>query len=676
MDHRSVVGSKKLRADIQGMRAIAVALVLLFHFDGKIKGGYLGVDMFFVISGFVIAQSTIREIEETGTFDWKGFLRRRVRRLLPGAAVVLVATSVAALIFLSPFGPQQETARMVVGAATYSTNFLLMPRGYFAIKSGSNPLLHFWSLAVEEQFYFVWPFITLALLQLRRRLGRAFFQSLLTSLFVILIVASCLLYYLLLGKSESVEHFSVFNFLRERNISLQNFGFYSPLTRAWEFLAGVIGFLVVRKNIYIANSFWSGFTWVIGAVSTIFAVTSIASLVSDPTGIDTASHPLPTMLCVLGTTSMLVSGASFKLSHKILDNLVFGKIGDWSYSIYLWHWPIWAFTTRVWTANWILIIFIIAASTGFGAVQYQFFEDSVRKQKIWKKTPSLGLVASLTTGAVVVAACFSWLTPIIAMQIAGRTSGESALHIIEKQCPNEEISIGNARSCVYSNPEGEKTAVLVGDSMAKSLSDGFTSAAENLEMKSFVFSMPGCAFLREDSPVMRNETCSPWRENVFDAIRFLKPDVLVIANLSSLYLDILQQTNTPESSVDIWVQELSATINASSLQVKALLLVQPPPKFQKDVKYDISLLRPIGEPESTTEVIARRAKENAIEQTLVVRKEAHLKVLNFDDVFCAASTCSQVIEGQLMFEDGDHLTPQGSLLLVGRIEEAIRQIEP
>ena len=136
MNHSSDFSKSNLRADIQGLRAIAVALVLLFHFGAITEGGYLGVDMFFVISGFVITQSTIREIRETSTFSWRNFLKRRVRRLLPGAAVVLAFTAVAALIFFSPFGPQQETARMIVGAATYSTNFLLMPRGYFAIESG------------------------------------------------------------------------------------------------------------------------------------------------------------------------------------------------------------------------------------------------------------------------------------------------------------------------------------------------------------------------------------------------------------------------------------------------------------------------------------------------------------------------------------------------------------
>jgi peptidoglycan/LPS O-acetylase OafA/YrhL len=152
-----VTKSSSYRADIQGLRAIAVLLVLLFHFETRLKGGYLGVDMFFVISGFVIASSTLREIDNTNTFSWRAFLHRRIRRLLPGTAVVACATALLAMLLLSPFGPQKETAKMLLGAATYTSNFMLMPQSYFSLDPKANPLLHMWSLAVEEQFYFVWP---------------------------------------------------------------------------------------------------------------------------------------------------------------------------------------------------------------------------------------------------------------------------------------------------------------------------------------------------------------------------------------------------------------------------------------------------------------------------------------------------------------------------------------
>jgi len=577
------------------------------------------------------------EIRESSTFDWMNFLKRRVRRLLPGAAVVLAFSAIGALIFLSPFGPQQETARMIVGAATYSTNFLLMPRGYFAIGSGSNPLLHFWSLAVEEQFYAVWPFAVLLFIALKRRISATVFHLSLSLTLISVISISCLLYYLLVEKTASIDHYSVFDSLKQRNVSLENFGFYSPFTRAWEFLAGVLGSFIVSKSKDTSTS-----------------------------------HALPTLLCVLGTTSLLVSGTNLRISQKVLGTKVFRSIGDWSYSIYLWHWPLWAFATRLVGPGWLMAILVSVISVGVGAIQFSLFENPVRLKKIWRKVPSLGLVASMITGSVVVAACYSWLVPKIALQIAGRVTGDSALHIVEKPCVGNSITVGNARSCIYSNPEGERTAVLVGDSMAKSLSDGFAKASENLGMKSAVFSLAGCAFLLENSPIVSNDTCASWRANVFDAIQFLQPDVVVIANLSSLYIDILNQTSNPQESMDFWASELGATLNSTMGETSGVLLVQPPPRFAKDVRYEISLIKPIGEPEERSEVQIRRSSVNLLEQMTIAADDLRIQVLNFDDIFCGQNTCTQVVEGQLMYEDFDHLTPQGSLLLVGKLEEKIK----
>lgn len=662
------------RADIQGLRAVAVALVLFFHFGDLLKGGYLGVDMFFVISGFVITQSTIREIHESSTFNWKNFLKRRVRRLLPGAAVVLVFSAIAALILLSPLGPQQETARMVVGATTYSTNFLLMPRGYFAIESGANPLLHFWSLAVEEQFYAVWPFAVLLFVAIKQRISRTTFQLFLSLSVIAVTATSCLLYYLLIEKTASIDHFSVFYSLKERNITLENFGFYSPFTRAWEFLAGVMGAFIVSNRKKTSANFWSGFTWVVGAASVAFSVLVVGSLDGDRLSMESTLYAFPTLLCVMGTSLLLVSGTSLRVSKKVLGSTAFRSIGDWSYSIYLWHWPLWVFATRLWSESWIIVLLVSVISVAAGALQFSLFENPVRTRKIWQRVPSIGLVASLLTGAIFIAACYSWLVPKIAIQIAGQTIGDSALHIVERKCEGESIAIGFARSCIYSNPEGEKTVILIGDSMAKSLSDGFANAAKNLGAKSAVFFMPGCAYLHEGSPVMSNETCTAWRANVFDAIQFLHPDVVVIANLSSLYIDALNQTNNYQDAINIWGDELNTTFNDVLSEAKGILLVQPPPKFVKNVKYDISLIEPIGLPEKRGDVESRRLRENTIETKIVGERNSDIQILNFDHIFCNEKTCSQVIKNQLMFEDSDHLTPQGSLLLVDHLEKALKQL--
>jgi hypothetical protein len=124
--------------------------------------------------------------------------------------------------------------------------------------------------------------------------------------------------------------------------------------------------------------------------------------------------------------------------------------------------------------------------------------------------------------------------------------------------------------------------------------------------------------------------------------------------------------------MDVWASELGATLNSIMGETSGVLLVQPPPRFAKDVRYEISLIKPIGEPEERSEVQIRRSSVNLLEQMTIAADDLRIQVLNFDDIFCGQNTCTQVVEGQLMYEDFDHLTPQGSLLLAGKLEEKIK----
>src|SRR5450432_1884130 len=202
--------SDRYRPDIDGLRAIAVMLVVNFHaFPAVMPGGYIGVDIFFVISGFLITGIIVRELEQQ-RFSLLGFYIRRIRRIFPALIVVLCATLVLGWLWLLPAAYAQLSADVFASAAFFSNIALLLQSGYFDIESGKKPLLHLWSLGIEEQFYLFWPLILLLIARLRLSIPVAA---------SIIGVASFVLNVALIGSNPVAT-------------------FYLPFTRAWELLAG------------------------------------------------------------------------------------------------------------------------------------------------------------------------------------------------------------------------------------------------------------------------------------------------------------------------------------------------------------------------------------------------------------------------------------------------------
>jgi len=665
------VNLRSFRPDVQGLRAIAVLLVLVFHFETPIQGGYLGVDMFFVISGFVIASSTLREIDRTQSFSWKSFLRRRVRRLLPGVAVVSVLVTAISVLLLSPFGPQQTTSQMVVGAATYTSNFMLMSRNYFALDPKSNPLMHFWSLAVEEQFYLLWPIVIGALLYLRRRLGSVFSTGVVWLIVLVTIYATCRLFVWFSVDGPTINDYSWFRPLIERDISPQRFAFYSPLTRAWEFVAGVAVALVLRSSWIRILSRLSIGVWLIGIALVVAGVQWATVMPGLEQGTDTATNSSATILAVVGTAALLLAGEFTTVAQKVLSIKPLTTLGDWSYSVYLWHWPIWVLLITTFNRSWRVTIVALALSLLIGWAQFRWIEKPIRDGLRIPRENLGRLVVGFVVTAALVYGAMSVITPAIGKHLAGYKSEEISAHIIEKPCVTEEFVMDSARSCPYVTPGSTGTAVLIGDSMARSLSDGFVSAANAEALNAYVFSLPGCSFLAFDSPFSPTLECIGWRQNVFAALYQLQPKLVLIANMNTLYTEIPLANFTLEKTRDAWGYELTRTFDALAPLQTQVMLVQPPPSFEYDLRYDISLLRQDGVQEDREVVISRRASINKIEVQTAALYPFLEPVLNFDDLFCDAKTCSQKIGKQFMLEDADHLSVDGSMLAAPIIQNAI-----
>jgi peptidoglycan/LPS O-acetylase OafA/YrhL len=662
------------RADIQGMRAVAVIFVLLFHFETRIKGGYLGVDMFFVISGFVIASSTLREIDSTNAFSWRSFLHRRVRRLLPGTALVAIATAVLSMVLLSPFGPQKETAKMLLGAATDTSNFLLMPQSYFSLDPKANPLLHMWSLAVEEQFYFVWPMAIMVFVSLRKIIHQQVFKVVVWTVLSATLLASCWLFFLSATRGSQVKTFGWFRPFIQGSISPEHFSFYSPFTRAWEFLAGVVVALLLRRRMELLLLKAGSLITCCGAALVILGVAWASKYPEVQHEAAWSTNTSATLVVVIGTAVWIFGGSNDKVIHPLISLKPLSSIGDYSYSIYLLHWPIWVFLITSFRQSNTLIAVSFVLSLGLGWLQFRFVEEPIRSARRLPSFKSVQFVSVFGLFALIGFSIMSFATPRIALYLTGLKPNQFALHITEKPCSGELFQLRSAQSCVYSTVNEQGIAILVGDSMAKSLSDGFVQATSSQRLNSYVFSLPGCSFLLADSPFAETNPCAFWRADVFSALQQLQPRVLVIANLNSLYVDPPLPDWSVEDTQQIWGSELKRTIEALYSLPTQIVLAQPPPEFAFDLRYDLSLMNSNSVIEDREVVISRRQKMNEVERGALSGFDNIQSILDFSDQFCNEKTCNPRVGNKLLFEDSNHLSVEGSKLVFPELERAISEV--
>ena len=663
--------SSSYRADIQGLRAVAVLFVLLFHFETRLKGGYLGVDMFFVISGFVIASSTLREVDRTDQFSWGAFLHRRIRRLLPGIALVAIATAAASQFLLSPFGPQKEAAKMLLSAASYTSNFVLMPQSYFSLDPKANPLLHLWSLAVEEQFYFIWPIAIIVFVGLRKRLHVHVFRATVWTAALAVVLASSWLFLMCSIHGSHVNDYRWFKPLIQRNITPEHFAFYSPFTRAWEFVAGVVVALLLRQKIVASVLKAGSLLACSGAGLVLFGVAWASKYPEIQHEANWSTNTSATLAVTIGTALWIFGGSKDKYLRQLLTIRPLVLIGDCSYSVYLLHWPIWVLliTSFKQTNNVIALAFALSLSLGW--LQFRFVEEPIRSRKSLSSTKTLHFVGAFGSVAIVGFAVMSYTTPMIAMHLAGKKPDEISMHIIEKPCLSERFELESAHSCLFSSTNSQGTAILVGDSMAKSLSDGFVQASNAQGLNGYVFSYPGCAFQLFDSPFAATNECAGWRADVLSALQQLQPKVLMIANLNSLYVEKPLPDWSIEDTQLIWGSEITRMLKGLSVLHTQVIIAQPPPRFAYDLRYDLSLLWPNSVTEPRGVVVSRRETINAIEQNATTGFDFVQPIVNFTDQFCDTNICDPKIGHEFMLEDDDHLSVDGSRLVVPQLQAAI-----
>lgn len=347
------------RADIQGIRAVAVFLVVAFHAGLPIPGGYVGVDVFFVISGFVITAMLFREKLLTGRISLKTFYVRRFLRLTPALAVMVAVTVIIVALPFNSIPGQQTTATTAKGAMLLVANFAIARStgGYFDFGATINPLLHTWSLSVEEQFYVVFPILLIAAWAVGRRLGRP-------RLAVAVAVSGLAIVTLAVALISAAG-------IPTPLIPGDLLGFYSPLGRAWEFAAGAL-LSIAGSRLRSPSRRLAFVLGLAGVALLVFAAIAFNE--------STVFPGAATLIPVVATMLLLYVGLTpSNPMSALLGSRPMVKLGDLSYSWYLWHWPAIVFASLLWPGNPVVPFLAALLSLIPAVASYRFVEQRYRR---------------------------------------------------------------------------------------------------------------------------------------------------------------------------------------------------------------------------------------------------------------------------------------------------------
>lgn len=500
---------------LQGMRGIAILLVLLNHADVPgFKGGFVGVDVFFVISGYLIGGLLLREMETTGRVDLWAFYARRVRRLLPAALLVIATVLVGIRLLYAPH-EQDELLSSVRASALYAANlwFASRPTDYFGGHTEAHPLLHLWSLAVEEQFYLFWPLLMLAACRLAQGTERRKRVMILVLATGALSLAACV--------ALSQVQFK--------------YAFFLTPMRVWEFGAG----MVVALNPGWSRALGATALQLVGAAALV--VLASVTLLYDGSLRFPGAWAIVPVLAAVGLLLVAERGAA-GLAGRLLQARPLRWVGDCSYSLYLWHWPvIIAGAVIVPVQGPFVTVMLLALSVLLGWLSYRFVEQVFMREVRMDARP--GQVVLVGVVACVVVAAAAQVARSVIPQAA-----EGARYMKAAQWPLVDrsgclLSFDQVEQppCEYGVPSATTTVVLFGDSHAAQWLPAVDTLARQQGWRVVMLSKAVCPSV--DTPVdfyvTRNRflPCETWRARMFERIEQLRPQMVVLAN-SAGYHDV------------------------------------------------------------------------------------------------------------------------------------------
>lgn len=617
--------------------------VVLYHARVlALNGGFLGVDVFFVISGFLITSNILKDLENDH-FSFRGFYVRRAKRLLPAAYSTLIVTTLAAYAFLTQ-DEWRDYLFQLLGTVTFSANlFLPFQTGYFESAADGKPLLHTWSLSLEEQYYLVIPLLLWITSPRARGWVLAFIAT-----------ASLVLCYAFV-----TAHFT---YWRLPAIDSSTFAFYTLPGRAWELLVGSLLAWLSRHKLMPAPA----------PLVKYVALVILAFCLVQP--LDNLHPRGDATLAVLATAILIAGRGDWLPVNAWTGGLI--KVGDWSYSLYLVHWPLFAFAhiSHLGTVPMLVGAMLVPLAILLAYLQFQFVEQRFRYG--WHARPER------TIQWLAAASLMVFLFPLPAM-LQGKALGperddtDNYVLGMDKRCGQQDDLIG-AAICMTSP---EPRFALWGDSYAMHLVPGLlkiSGIGDSLVQITKASCAPILGLAAIEPPYFRESWAPSCLKFNAEALQYIRNTssiryVLLSSPFAAYFrpgeLPLYHDGQTWNGDRSDAIARMRKTIEAIRQAGKQPILITPPPKAGFDIgecwrRRNGGLLT-FGHQECTFSISEYHAYERGIIDA-IAEIEAHdgLEVVWLDRAFCRAGRCQTSEGGRALYRDNGHLTAQGAAFIV------------
>jgi len=644
------------RIDIQGLRGLAVISVVAYHSGLPIHGGFLGVDVFFAISGYVISQAIFNDATSSSGFKLRAFFARRINRLIPLLTLVNIFIMVFAVLLLSPFGViQQVTSAIRASTLFYANAHFFLTNNYLDLVA--NPVRHLWSLSVEEQFYFVYPIVIAIFLRFNHGYGQLKTKKF--TLFMICLTLASVCACLFLTRQGAPNLFS-------------RFAFFGTPFRAWEFLAGVLAY-----QIQFQLKLNDKCRWVIEALGCMaFAALGISFLVID------LSNNFPnrfTIIPVVSTSLLLLLGDRTRAVKLILASPPLVWIGDRSYGWYLWHWPIIAFASAIISNSNLVKLISSLVALLLSALTYRLVEERFRGNRSFPQSIKLFLICGCT---VFILSIFSDLAADTGLGIPNNGEDLTSLAGCDPLALTEEEGCSND---VRDGP----MVLIIGDSQAQSAADGLFEAGRLLGVRVMGYAAAGCP-MRSQSTLRVQSWCVGVQSRYLEAVDRWQPDLVIFANRYDDYAFYGGETGSdvripfadgrlPEG-VNEQMESIVESLFVSVAEVRrrgsqVVILVETPnvllPANSLFGKYFEVRSAEVENVDKHDEL--RASILGLIEERIAT---SGATLLDPSELLCQSSNvCASVLGGKLAYSNPQHLNRVGSLKLIPLWKSLLSKIE-